>query len=151
MINVYGTILLAILIIPNVIFAVTNPDGFHGAYTNRLLETFEQIGRYGSMALMIVNIPVLYRGFWLENGQLLYAAVNGVLAVLYCVCWIVFRKRNGLARALFLSVLPSLIFLYSGVMTAYIPLVFFAAIFAVCHVTISCKNARPIQARSPRA
>jgi hypothetical protein len=136
--------------IPNIIFAATNPDGFHGAYTNRLLEAFEQIGRYGSMALMIVNIPILYRGFWLENGARLYLAVNGVLAFLYCVSWIVFRKRNGLAKALALSVLPSLVFLYSGVMTAYIPLVVFAAIFAVCHVTISCKNARPVQAHSPR-
>lgn len=141
MINVYGLVLLAVIMIPNIAFALTNRDGFRGAYTNGLLETLEQVGRYGSMALMAVNIPGLYRGFWLGNGAQLYVAVNGALAILYCVGWAVFWKRDGLAKALTLSVLPSLIFLFSGAMTAYVPLVAFAALFAACHITISCRNA----------
>lgn len=141
MLNIYGTVFLALIMIPNIVFALANRDGFQGAYTTKLLESLEQVGRYGSMALMVVNIPALYGGFWLDNGQPVYVAVNGALAAFYWLCWIVFRKRDGLVRALALSVLPSLIFLFSGVMTAYTPLIVFAALFAVSHITISCKNA----------
>lgn len=48
---------------------------------------------------------------------------------------------NGKLKALSLSIIPSAIFLFSGVVLANIPLIVFAVLFAVNHILISYKNA----------
>ncbi|MDE7158925.1 MAG: hypothetical protein K2N74_05045, partial [Clostridiales bacterium] len=60
----------------------------------------------------------------------------------YSFGWILFRKREGIARALWLSVLPSAVFLYSGILLANIPLIIFALLFGVNHILLSCLNAK---------
>ena len=140
--NYYGLAIVALIMIPNIVYAVLHRDGFQNRYKNRTVEVLEQIGRYGCMVFMIFNIPYTYFNFWFGNALIAYLCGNGALLLAYFVCWIVFRKREGLARALCLSALPSAVFLYSGILLAHIPLLVFALLFSVNHILLSCMNTK---------
>ncbi|MGN1235004.1 MAG: hypothetical protein ACI4U2_03380 [Christensenellaceae bacterium] len=90
---------------------------------------------------MVFNIPHTYLGFYFPFGKIVYIVVNAVLVLAYCSIWLIFWKKNGLTKALLLSVIPSVMFLFSGVMIASIPLSVFAVMFAISHILISVKNA----------
>ncbi len=139
--NYYGLAIIAIIMIPNIIFAVKCKDGFKNSYNNKAVEIFEQIGRYGCFVLMIFNIPYTYFNFWFEYALPIYLGVNGGLCFAYIVFWIVCGKSDSLLKALSLSIIPSLIFLFSGIVLADIPLMIFAVIFSINHILLSCKNA----------
>lgn len=138
--NYYGLAIIVIIMIPNIIFAIKCKDGFENLYKNKVVEVLEQIGRYGCFALMIFNIPYTYFNFWFENALWVYIGVNGALCVAYIAIWIVYGKSNGILKALSLSILPSLIFLFSGILLANIPLLTFAVIFSINHILLSYKN-----------
>jgi hypothetical protein len=90
---------------------------------------------------MIFNIPYTYFHFWFDYALIVYLSVNGSLLLAYLAFWIICRKQNGKLKALSLSVIPSCVFLFSGIVLAYIPLIVFAVIFAIAHITLSYKNA----------
>lgn len=141
--NPYGLIFMAVIMIPNIIFAIKCKDGFANTWSNKAVETLEQVGRYGCFATMIINIPHTAVGFWSDNAFAVYLMANTVMAAAYCIIWAVFFRKNGLFRALSLSVLPSAIFLFSGIMSRSVLLILSALIFAPCHITISVKNCIP--------
>lgn len=60
--NYYGLIFVAIILIPNVVYAIKHKDDPPGAYQNKAAVLFERIGRYGCMACMVFNIPYAYVG-----------------------------------------------------------------------------------------
>lgn len=62
--NLYGLLFVVLLMIPNIIYGIKCPDGFRNVYHNKLVETLEQIGRFGCMAAMMFRMPVLCFGFW---------------------------------------------------------------------------------------
>lgn len=130
---------MTVLMIPNIIYAAKNKNVVQN-YRNKAVIFLEQLGRYGCFILMIFNIPYTYFDFWFDNA-LVYLSVNGALCLAYIAFWIILRNDNGKLKALSLSVLPSCIFLFSGIMLLNIPLIVFASIFAVNHILISCKNA----------
>ena len=138
--NYYGLVVMVIIMIPNIIYAVKNKDGFDGAYNNKVAQIAEQIGRYGCIAFMIFNIPCTYFGFYFENAIIVYIAVNTALLLAYCLSWIILWKKRGLVKALLLSVIPSVIFLFSSVMILSGLLFAFAVIFASAHILISVKT-----------
>ena len=43
--NYWGLILVIVILIPNIVFAITCKDGFENRYQNKLVESLEQIGR----------------------------------------------------------------------------------------------------------
>ena len=51
-----------------------------------------------------------------------------------------------MTKALLLSIIPSGIFVFSGVIIVSIPLLVFSALFAVTHILISVKNIGTIDA-----
>ena len=138
--NYYGLIFMAIIMTPNIIFAITNRDGFKNTYKNRAVEIMEQTGRYAWFVLMIFNIPYTYFNFWFDYALIVYLAVNGVLCLLYLIFWVVCRNKNGKLKALSLSVIPSVVFLFSGVTLLNIPLIAFSILFGINHILLSCKN-----------
>ena len=89
---------------------------------------------------MVFNIPHTYHNFWFNYALIAYLTVNGVLCLAYVVFWIAFRKQNNLAKALTLSILPSLIFIFNGIVLASALLLIFAVIFAPTHIYISYKS-----------
>lgn len=140
--NPYGLLLMGIIMIPNILFAVKQKDSFQNFWQNKAVETIEQIGRFGCFALMVFNIPHTYKGFWFPAGKTIYLIVNGCLLIAYSVIWAIYFRRNSLFRALSLSILPSLIFLFSGVMLLSVPLLVASLIFAPSHILLSFKNVK---------
>ncbi len=140
--NIYGLIFIVIIMIPNIVFALKCKDGFVNKYNNKFVEFSEQIGRFGSFMFMIFNIPKTYFGFYFNNGLILYLIVDYILVALYCLIWIICFKKPSVFRALALSIIPSFLFIYSGIMIRSILLIIFSLIFAPCHILISYKNAK---------
>lgn len=138
--NLTGLIFVVVLLIPNIIYAATNKDGFADKYHNKLIEAGEQIGRFGCFILMFIQPSFVTLGYIYDGAQTLYLILGIVLLALYCGGWIVFRKGNSIAKALTLSILPSVLFLESGILTLNIPLIVLSVVFAICHITISYKN-----------
>lgn len=139
--NIYGLGFLAMIMIPNIIFAIKVKNGFDNLWINKKIEMMEQIGRFSCFGFMIINIPGTWFGFWSEEIFVIYLIVDCILVLLYCLGWIIFFGKKSVLRALTLSVLPSVLFLFSGVMSRSILLIAGALIFAPCHITISYKNA----------
>lgn len=139
--NLYGLIIIVAIMVPNIIYGIKCKDGFENLWSNKIVETFEQIGRYGCFALMIINIPHTWFGFWSNEAFAIYLIVNVILTVAYCTIWAICFYKNNVFRALALSILPSAIFLFSGIMSRSILLIVAALIFAPCHILISYKNA----------
>lgn len=139
--NIFGLIFIAVIMIPNIVFAVKRKDGFVNKWQNKAVEIFEQIGRFGCFGFMIINIPGTWFGFPSDEIFTLYLIINAVLIIAYCIIWIVCFRKDSLFRAVVLSVLPSVMLLFSGITSRSVLLVISAVIFAPCHILISCKNA----------
>ena len=138
--NYYGLIIMAIVMIPNIVYAVKRKDDTASTYNNKAAEVAEQIGRYGCFVFMIFNIPYTYFNFWFAHARIVYLSVNGGLCLAYILFWAICWHRRDKLKALSLSVIPSCIFLFGGIVLANIPLLAFAVIFAVCHILISYKT-----------
>jgi CubicO group peptidase (beta-lactamase class C family) len=144
--NYYGLIIVIAILLPNVIAAVISKRRgcafFDNVKVKKIFVCLEQIGRYGCMAFMIFNIPYTWIGFYITYGLIIYLVVNCVLAAIYWLLWAILCNKGGIVRSLLLSLVPSVIFIFSAVMIASIPLFLCAIIFALSHIYISVKSAR---------
>lgn len=138
--NYYGLIAVAIILIPNIISAVVDKSTFENKYDNKPILVSEQIGRYGCMAFTVFNIPYTYFNFWFSHALSVYLIVNGTLLVLYVLGWIVFRKGQHAVKMLYLSIIPTALFLFGGIMLLSVPLIIFSIIFGIGHIPVSYKN-----------
>lgn len=139
-INLYGLSFMAIIMIPNIVYAIKCRDGFGNRWQNKTVETLEQIGRFGCFGFMVINIPGTWFGWWSDEAFAVYLIVDSVLVFAYCILWIVLWKKNNLLRALALSIIPSVVFLFSALMSRSILLTVSALLFAPMHILISIKN-----------
>ena len=140
--NIYGLIFLLVIMIPNICFAVKCKDGFENKWKNKPVEIIEQIGRFGCFGFMIINIPGTCFGWRSDEAFAVYLIVDVILVAIYCAVWIVCFKKSGIFRALALSIIPSVLFLFSGIMSRSILLIISSALFASSHILISYKNAK---------
>ncbi len=140
--NVFGLVMVAVIMIPNMLFAMKCKDGFVNKWNNKSVETVEQIGRFGCFGFMIINIPGTWFGWWSDEVFAVYLVVDAVLVTLYCVIWAVCFRKSSVFRALTLSIIPSVLFLFSGIMSRSILLTIAAVLFAPSHILISYQNAK---------
>ncbi|MDE6884366.1 MAG: hypothetical protein K2P32_01205, partial [Clostridia bacterium] len=75
--NYYGLAIMAIIMIPNIIYAIKHKNDVAPTYANKKIVIAEQIGRYGCFILMIFNIPYTYFNFWFDSALIVYLSVNG--------------------------------------------------------------------------
>ena len=136
-----GLALLAAILAPNLIFALPHRQGLENAVSCPWLERWEQIGRFGSLAFLVLRPPFLPRGEWFPGGEALSLPISAILTALYCLGWVLFWREDSLRKSLPLSVLPSLLFLERGILTGNGALALFALVFAPCHITLSARNA----------
>lgn len=139
--NWFGLMVVLAILLPNVIFVLLKKVSFKNAFENRFLNVLEQIGRYGSMALMVFNIPYAYYGFFFEGGFWVYIIVNAVLLLVYWLGWIFLSKKHPIIKSYVLSIVPSAVFVFSALMLRNLPLLITAVIFSYAHITISLENA----------
>lgn len=140
--NVFGLVFIVIIMIPNVIFTIRCKEGFENKWSNKLAEFIEQIGRFGCFGFMIINIPGTWLGWWSDDAFAIYLVINTLLAALYCAIWGVCWRKNNIFRALALSIIPSVLFLFSGIMSRSFLLIVASIIFAPSHILISYQNAK---------
>ena len=129
-INVFGLIMMVVIMIPNIVFAVKCKEGFESKWTNHFVEVLEQIGRFGCF------------GWWSDEAFAVYLAADALLLGLYCLVWMVCFRKNSVFRVLALSILPSALFLFSGILSRSVLLTASALLFAPAHIAISYRNAR---------
>lgn len=140
--NVFGLVFIVIIMIPNVIFAIRCKEGFENKWGNKLAEFIEQIGRIGCFGFMIINIPGTWLGWLSDDAFAIYLVIDTLLAALYCAIWGVCWRKNNIFRALALSIIPSVLFLFSGIMSRSFLLIVASIIFAPSHILISYQNAK---------
>ena len=140
--NPFGLVFITIIMIPNIVFAIRCKDGFTNNYRNKTVELLEQIGRYGCFGFMIFNFSGTWFGWASNEAFALYLILVALLVTLYGILWIVCWKKNGMFKALALSVIPSVVFLISGIMSRSILLTVAALLFAPAHIFISYQNAK---------
>lgn len=139
--NYIGLIMLVVLLMPNIICYMKNKDAFNNSNSiSKGLENIEKFSRLGSMFLLVFNIPYTYIGFYFDSALFVYIIVNSCLLLAYVLTWIILWKSNTCIKALLLSVLPTLMFVFSGIMIASIPLTILSIIFMITHIMISMKN-----------
>lgn len=143
-INPFGLVFITIIMIPNIVFAIRCKDGFANNYRNKTVELVEQIGRFGCFGFMIFNVPGTWFGWASNESFTLYLILDTLLVTVYCILWIVCWKKTSIFKALALSIIPSAIFLISGVMSRSILLIAAALLFAPAHIFISYQNAKII-------
>ena len=138
--NIFGLVFMLLIMIPNIIFAIKCKDGFENKWHNKVIELIEQIGRFGSFAFMIINIPGTWFGWWSDDAFAIYLIANSIAVLIYCIIWAVCFNKNNRFKALSLSIIPSAIFLFSGIMCRSVLLIVSALLFAPSHIFISYKN-----------
>ena len=141
-INIFGAVFIAVIMVPNIIFTLKCKDGFENKWNNKGVEVVEQIGRFGCFGFMVVNIPGTWFGWWSDEAFAIYLIANVVLIILYCVIWIICFRKNTIFKALALSIIPAVIFMFSGIMSRSVLLVVASLLFAPAHILISYKNAK---------
>lgn len=139
--NIFGLVFMALIMIPNILFAVKHRDAMDDKYHSKPIACVEQIGRFGCFGFMIFNIPGTCFGWWSEEAFAIYLIVDTLLIAVYCVIWAACWKKNSVFRALALSVIPSAVFLFSGIMCRSILLILSSLLFAPAHIFLSYKNA----------
>ena len=140
--NVFGLVFIVVIMIPNIVFAVRCKNGFENRWNNKAIEMIEQIGRFACFGFMILNVPGTWFGWWSDEAFAVYLIIDILLIALYCSVWVICWKKTSVFRALALSIIPSVIFLFSGIMSRSILLIIASLLFAPSHILISYKNAK---------
>ena len=137
--NIYGLITMIIIMVPNIIFAIKEKS-FQSKYNYKIVEFIEQIGRFGSMGLMIFNIPLLDYGYFLPNGKVLYVFLSAILSILYCIVWFLYFRKASIKKAMLLAIIPTILFLSSGIIQGRILLIISSILFGITHIIITYYN-----------
>ena len=146
-INVFGAIIVILMLIPNIVYTIKNKNE-KNLCTDRFMNIIEQIGRYACIVFMWFPLIVWKFSFASVFEMILYIGCNGVFLAAYWISFAVYMKRKTVRLALVLAILPSCIFMLSGVLLRHWLLVGFAALFAIGHIFVSYKNAVYIKDRN---
>ncbi len=137
--NIFGLIIVVLLLIPNIIYAVKEKNR-ENRCTNKFMNILEQIGRYGSMFLMVFNIGLAEFGFLSVEAFIVYLIGNILLIVSYWLIWVLYFRKKTYWKQTALAVIPTGIFLLSGITMLHFLLIIFAVIFGIAHLYVTSKN-----------
>ena len=140
-INVFGAVIVVLMLIPNIVYAINNKDE-KNLCTNRLMNLIEQVGRYGCIVLMWFPLLVWKFGFATSTEMVIYMLSNILLLIAYWILFAIYMKKEKMGLALSLAIIPSCIFLLSGILLRHWLLVGFACLFATGHIFVTYINAK---------
>lgn len=141
-INWINTAVIACLILINVVAVKKSLSGnFSSKYW--IVNIFEQIGRYGSMAFMI--LPVFAEGwkfgFRSVAEMFIWLFLTILFLLIYLVLW--FQKANGGVGVLYgLAIVPAALFLANGILLRHPALMAVSLVFGIFHLEIVMENGR---------
>lgn len=136
-INLFGAIIVVLIMIPNIIYVIKNKEENVEIALPKLIVILEQIGRYACIALMWLPLLVWKFGFESLTDFHVYVITNAVLILLYYLFWITYSKEKTLTTGLCLAIIPTMIFLISGLLLRHWLLVLFACVFGIAHIWIT--------------
>ena len=136
-INLFGAGIVLLMMIPNIIYAAGPKQDKTQIKAPHYLSAFEQVGRYGCIILMWLPLLVWKFGFGSVEEFLIYLIGNGVLLLCYYLFWIFYSRKKSLSNAMALAIIPTTIFLLSGMLLRHWLLVVFAILFGASHCTIT--------------
>ena len=137
-VNWWGLLIFALLMIPNIAWGLLR-RGEAAPQVGRALELAEQIGRYGVMALLCVNVGPLEFSFGSDEIFAVWLVVSAAFLLAYWIVWALFFKRETRGKALALAILPSALFLLTGLLARHWVLLGFAALFTAAHIAITIR------------
>lgn len=137
-ISLFGAIIVVLMLIPNIVYAIRH-RGERNICDNEFMNVIEAIGRYACIILMW--LPLFNFGFPNVLAFIIYAAGNGIMLIAYWVLFAIYMKKRTRGLALALAILPTCIFLLSGLTLRNWLLVFFAVLFGVGHIYVTLENA----------
>ena len=140
MFNYFGVIFIIVLMLPNIYASIFKKELFVNKFDDRLLIKLEKIGRYLCMILMVINIQDLYGGFKSVEAFVAYLGINIILLGLYYIVWFIFYKFNNIYKNMILGIIPSLMFIISGILQNHLLLIISGIVFAYAHLRIIWKN-----------
>ena len=140
MFNYFGIIFIIVLMLPNIYASIFKKELFVNKFDDRLLIKLEKIGRYLCMILMVINIQDLYGGFKSVEAFVAYLGINIILLGLYYIVWFIFYKFNNIYKNMILGIIPSLMFIISGILQNHLLLIISGIVFAYAHLKIIWKN-----------
>ena len=138
-VNLFGLVFVVLLLVPNIIYAFKFRNQ-QNRCTNKFMNAIEQIGRYGCMFLMVFNIGIAEFGFCSKAAYLVYLTGNSLLMLSYWIIWFLYFKRQTYWKQLALAIIPTCLFLLSGITMRHYLLVIFAVIFGAGHIFVTIKN-----------
>lgn len=137
--NKFGLIFVVLLLIPNIIYAIKMGNQ-QNKCTNKGMNILEQIGRYGCMLFMVCNIGISEFGFHSVGAFFIYIFGNGLLLIAYWVIWMLYFYRQTYWKQMSLAVIPTCLFILSGITMQYGLLIIFGIIFGIGHIYVTRKN-----------
>ena len=137
--NIWGLILVVLLLIPNIIYAVKMKHQKNQC-TNKVMNILEQVGRFGCMFCMVFNIGKDEMSFGSVEAFLIYVFGNVVLITAYWTIWMLYFYKQSYWKQIALAVLPTCLFLLTGITMQYYVLIMFGFIFGIGHIYVTSKN-----------
>ena len=104
------------------------------------MNVMEQIGRYGCMFLMIFNIGIAEFGFGSVSAFFAYLFGNTLMMILYWIIWMLYFNKHTYLKQILLAVMPTCLFLLSGITMRHYLLIIFGVIFGIGHLYVTNKN-----------
>ena len=136
-INLFGAGIIVLIMIPNIIYAAGQKQDETQIEVPRGLSACEQVGRYGCIILMWLPLLVWKFGFGSVEEFLIYLIGNGALLLCYYLSWMLYSRKKTLSVAMALAIIPTAIFLLSGILLRHWLLVAFAIFFGFAHCMIT--------------
>ena len=136
-INLFGAGIIVLIMIPNIIYAARQKQDETQIEVPHGLSACEQVGRYGCIILMWLPLLVWKFGFGSVEEFLIHLIGNGALLLCYYLSWMLYSRKKTLSVAMALAIIPTAIFLLSGILLQHWLLVAFAILFGACHCTIT--------------
>lgn len=140
-INIFGLCIVIAILIPNIIYAIKFRD-VKNKCANKIMNVIEQIGRYACMLLMILHVGKTEFAFRSIGAFLSCLIGNVVLVLMYWIVWILYFIKQSKWKSLTLAVVPTVIFLLSGITLQHGWLVIAAILFGIGHIYVTWQNVK---------
>lgn len=143
-INFFGLIIVLVMLIPNMIYYKKNST-FTNKCKSRVMNTLEQLGRYGSMLWMVAPFGGKKLGFQSNEEFSIWLITMLILVLLYLILWGVYFKKTSFILSMSLAIIPSIIFISHGFFLRHWALLLFGVLFAIGHNYVTYRNAKENQ------
>lgn len=138
-INVFGAVIVLLLIIPYIIFEIKFKNRKRRRMPGFVMMS-EKFLWSVCCILMMVNLEFLEFGFDSKYFFIIYLIGNTVLLFTYYVTWISFFIKPSFGKRVTAAVVAVLVFCLSGVTLTNIFLIVFASLFGTCHIFLASQD-----------